>query len=61
MTFRAGLIVGKFCPLHKGHELLIKTAIAACESVVVISYAKPSYTRCGVRTEIGGSAHYFRR
>ena len=47
MKFRAGLIVGKFCPLHKGHELLIKTAIAACETVIVISYAKPGYDRCG--------------
>ena len=46
MTFRAGLVVGKFCPLHTGHELLIKTAIAACEEVVVISYAKPGYDRC---------------
>lgn len=46
MRFRAGLIVGKFCPLHKGHELLIKAAIAACEQVVVISYAKPGYDRC---------------
>jgi len=47
MKFRAGLIVGKFCPLHKGHELLIETAIAACEKVVIISYAKPGFARCG--------------
>jgi len=40
------MVVGKFCPLHKGHELLIKTAIEACEHVVVISYAKPGYERC---------------
>jgi len=46
MTYRSGLVVGKFCPLHKGHELLINTAIEACEQVVVISYAKPGYARC---------------
>ena len=46
MRFRAGLVVGKFCPLHKGHELLIQTALESCEQVVVISYAKPGYERC---------------
>lgn len=47
MTFRVGLVVGKFCPLHKGHELLIETALEACEQLVVVSYAKPGYERCG--------------
>lgn len=46
MKFHAGLVVGKFCPLHKGHELLIRTALADCDNVVVISYAKPGYARC---------------
>lgn len=43
MKFRAGLVVGKFCPLHRGHQLLIDTAISQCEKVVVISYAKPGF------------------
>jgi NadR type nicotinamide-nucleotide adenylyltransferase len=46
VTFRAGLIVGKFCPLHKGHELLIKTAQSSCNTVVVISYANPEFDHC---------------
>jgi HTH-type transcriptional regulator, transcriptional repressor of NAD biosynthesis genes len=41
MKYQTGLIVGKFCPLHRGHQLLIDTAIAQCESVVVVSYTNP--------------------
>lgn len=37
--FRCGLVVGKFSPLHRGHELLIRRALAACEHVVVLSCA----------------------
>ena len=43
MRFRAGLIVGKFCPLHRGHQFLIETARAACDRLIVISYAKPGF------------------
>lgn len=33
-----GLVLGKFAPLHKGHEYLISTAIAECDKVTVIIY-----------------------
>lgn len=33
-----GLVVGKFCPLHKGHEYVIETALKYCETVIVLSY-----------------------
>jgi HTH-type transcriptional regulator, transcriptional repressor of NAD biosynthesis genes len=39
--FRRGLVVGKFAPLHRGHELLINHALAACDDVVIISYQSP--------------------
>lgn len=39
--FRRGLVVGKFAPLHRGHELLIGRALAECDEVVVISYQNP--------------------
>lgn len=45
--FGTGLVVGKFCPLHRGHQHVIATAVAACERVVVVSYTKPEYPRCG--------------
>jgi HTH-type transcriptional regulator, transcriptional repressor of NAD biosynthesis genes len=45
--YKRGLVVGKFCPLHLGHELLISRARECCEEVVVISYAKPGYAGYG--------------
>lgn len=46
-TFRRGLVVGKFCPLHRGHMLVIDAALAACDEVVVISYTNPAFEGCG--------------
>lgn len=45
--FARGLVVGKFSPLHKGHELLLRTALNRCESLLVISYSKPEFRGCG--------------
>ena len=45
--YSRGLVVGKFCPLHRGHMLVIDTAIAACDEVFVISYTKPDFAGCG--------------
>jgi NadR type nicotinamide-nucleotide adenylyltransferase len=45
--FGTGLVVGKFSPLHRGHQHLIDSASAACDRVVVVSYTKPEYPRCG--------------
>ncbi len=41
MRFRRGLVVGTFAPLHRGHQLLIETAIAACDHVTVMTWANP--------------------
>lgn len=41
--FRQGLVVGKFCPLHLGHELLIAKAQAWSEKLIVLSYTKPGF------------------
>ncbi|MFL6656557.1 MAG: AAA family ATPase [Massilia sp.] len=46
MRYRRGLVVGKFCPLHRGHMLVIDTALAACDEVVVISYTNPAFDGC---------------
>jgi NadR type nicotinamide-nucleotide adenylyltransferase len=45
MSFRHGLVVGKFAPLHRGHEALIAWAQARCERVTVISYSRPHWPR----------------
>ena len=39
--FRRGLIVGKFAPLHRGHELVIGRALRDCDEVVIVSYQRP--------------------
>lgn len=35
---RRGLVVGKFMPLHRGHQLLIETALAASDELTVVVY-----------------------
>lgn len=40
---KRGLVVGKFCPLHQGHELLIQRATDGCEELLVVSYTKPEF------------------
>jgi len=35
---RRGLVTGAFAPLHRGHQLLIETALASCDDVVVVVY-----------------------
>jgi NadR type nicotinamide-nucleotide adenylyltransferase len=39
-----GLILGKFAPLHKGHQLLIETALEENDNVVVLIYHAPDTT-----------------
>ena len=41
--YKRGLVVGKFCPLHLGHELLIKRAQDACEELLLVSYTRPEF------------------
>lgn len=41
--YRRGLVVGKFCPLHLGHEWLIGQALAQCAEVIVLSYSEPGF------------------
>src|SRR4051812_4282824 len=43
MKFNRGLVVGKFSPLHKGHELVIRRAFELCREVVLISYSNPEF------------------
>jgi NadR type nicotinamide-nucleotide adenylyltransferase len=45
-TFGLGLVVGKFSPLHLGHEWLIRQAARQCEQLLILSYANPEFDRC---------------
>ena len=48
--FDLGLVVGKFAPLHRGHEFLVAQAAAACERLLILSYTQPEFERCGVES-----------
>ena len=45
-VFQKGLVVGKFSPLHRGHELVIRRALEMCAEVFIISYSKPEFMGC---------------
>ncbi len=40
------LVVGKFSPLHLGHEWLIQQAALQCNHLLILSYANPEFDRC---------------
>ncbi len=44
--FSCGLVVGKFAPLHSGHELLIQRAAGECSSLCIISWSVPEFPGC---------------
>ena len=44
--FASGLVVGKFCPLHRGHELVIRCAMEECDRVFILSYTNPEFPGC---------------
>src|SRR5689334_22723230 len=41
---KIGLTLGKFAPLHKGHQLVIETALAEMDHVRVLIYDCPETT-----------------
>lgn len=44
--FKRGLVVGKFSPLHRGHEWLIRRAVEGCDDLAIISYSQPEFAGC---------------
>jgi len=44
-----GLTLGKFVPLHKGHQYLIETAIKETDHVIVVVYDAPEVTPIPLR------------
>ena len=43
-SLRRGLTLGKYAPLHKGHQLVIDTALAEMDEMQVIIYDAPDVT-----------------
>ena len=44
MAIKRGLTLGKFAPFHKGHQLLIETALSEMDEVIVVIYDCPETT-----------------
>lgn len=44
MTRRVGMTLGKFAPLHRGHQHVIETALAEMDEVIVVIYDAPETT-----------------
>ena len=42
--YKRGLVIGKFYPLHKGHQYLIDTAASACDTLFIIICRKSTET-----------------
>lgn len=51
--FRFGLVVGKFSPLHKGHEALIQVALESCDDLGIMSYSNPGMGGCSTSMREG--------
>ena len=41
---KIGLTLGKFAPLHQGHQFLIETALGEMDRVIVVIYDSPDVT-----------------
>jgi HTH-type transcriptional regulator, transcriptional repressor of NAD biosynthesis genes len=52
-VFKTGLVVGKFAPLHRGHELVLQTAQSQCQRVVVLCYSHPDFPTMPSPTRAG--------
>ena len=58
-TYELGLIVGKFYPFHKGHEYLINTGLAHCDSLVVMVVSNRRLERISAETRAGWISETF--
>src|SRR5687768_11270908 len=45
MAIKRGLTLGKFAPLHKGHQYVLETALTEVDELIVVIYDCPAVTR----------------
>ncbi len=51
--YKIGLTIGKFAPLHKGHQFLIETALSRADKLIVIIYDCPEITSIPLSVRAG--------
>lgn len=50
---KVGLTLGKFAPLHKGHQHLIETALAEMDHLIILIYDQPETTEVPLPVRAG--------
>src|SRR5688500_14027389 len=45
MKIKRGITLGKFAPLHRGHQMLIEKALREMNELLVVVYDSPEVTR----------------
>lgn len=55
-----GLVVGKFSPLHLGHEHVINTALSQCRWVQITTYSNPEFGGCELQERLRWLEERFR-
>jgi HTH-type transcriptional regulator, transcriptional repressor of NAD biosynthesis genes len=50
---KRGLVLGKFAPLHRGHQLLIETSLQRCDQTVVLVYDAREVTNIPLSVRAG--------
>lgn len=51
--YKIGLTIGKFAPLHKGHQFLIETALSDMDELVAMIYDQPDVTNIPLEVRAG--------
>lgn len=50
---KTGLTIGKYAPLHKGHQHIIEKALEEMDELIVIVYDAPKYTNIPLELRAG--------
>lgn len=54
-----GFTLGKFAPLHKGHQFLIDFALQQVDQLIVVVYACDELPNCSLQTRINWITHLY--
>lgn len=56
---KVGLTLGKYAPLHKGHQYVFETALCEMQHVIVIIYDSPEVTSIPLQIRSGWIKHLY--
>jgi NadR type nicotinamide-nucleotide adenylyltransferase len=56
---RIGLTLGKFAPLHRGHQLMIETALDEVDHLIIVIYDSPKVTAVPLPVRVAWLRHLY--